>query len=140
MELGILIALETHNCYLHDLPAPSRKLMDITNHDAVGVNLDYCNILLHKNKCSLAESVEQLDGKIYYAHLKNALVPQNSNTFVITQLEQGDINNLEFLELIKENLRSGIIATEYPSSGDGMIAAKRDMEYIKFLKQRLNIK
>lgn len=136
-ELDMLIALETHNCYLHDLPAPSRKLMDMTNHNAIGMNLDYGNIVLNKNNISLSESVDILDGKIYYAHLKNALI--FDKTFMITHLDQGCINNMDFLNLLKNNLKSGLIALEYPNSGDGIIAAQRDMEYVKSIKKRLGI-
>jgi hypothetical protein len=43
------------------------------------------------------------------------------------------------MKKLKDNLRSGILAVEYPAPGDGYIAAKRDMEYIKFLKDSLEI-
>ena len=128
-ELDMLIALETHNCYLHDLPAPSRKLLDMTNHDAIGMNIDYGNIILNKNKCSLPESFDILDGKIYYAHLKNVLM--FGETFMVTHLDQGCIDNMLFLNLLKDNLESDMIALEYPNSGDGVIAAKRDMGIYK---------
>lgn len=136
-ELNMLIALETHTSYLHDLPAPSRKLLDMTNHDAIGMNIDYGNIFINKNKSSLSESFDVLSDKIYYAHLKNVLLC--GAVCVDTHLEQGDINNMDFLKLLKSNLKSDLITLEYPSSGDGIIAAKRDMEYIKFLKKRLGI-
>ena len=136
-ELDMLIALETHNCYLHDLPTPSRKLLDLTNHNAIGMNIDYGNIVLNKNKSSLSESFDIFDGKIYYAHLKNVLIFGDS--FMVTHLDQGCINNMDFLNILRNNLKSGLIALEYPNTGDGVIAAKRDMEYIKFLTKRLEI-
>jgi sugar phosphate isomerase/epimerase len=136
-ELDILIALETHNCYLHDLPDSSRKLLDMTNHSAIGMNIDYGNIFLNKNKSSISETFKILDGKIYYAHLKNVLI--SGEQFMITHLNQGDINNMDFLYLLKDRLKSGMLTLEYPSHGDGIIAAKKDMEYLKFLKHRLKI-
>ena len=54
---------------------------------------------------------------------------------MITQLEQGHIDTMHAMRKLKTNLRSGIMAVEYPAPGDGVIAAKRDMEYIKFLKK-----
>ena len=30
-----------------------------------------------------------------------------------------------------------MLATEYPGTGDGIIFAKRDMEYIEFIKDRI---
>ena len=40
---------------------------------------------------------------------------------------------------LKKYLKGGVIATEYPNPGDGIIAAKKDMDYIKFLKDYLDI-
>ena len=39
-SLGVLIALETHHGYIHDIPSSCRKLMDMVNHDFVCVNYD----------------------------------------------------------------------------------------------------
>jgi sugar phosphate isomerase/epimerase len=137
-ELGMLIGLETHNGYLHDLAKPCAKLMKQTSHDAIGINWDQGNILLNRNGESIDEVFDTLDGKIYYAHLKNALVFRHQ-FYLITHLDQGHIDTRLAMKKLKDNLRSGILAVEYPAPGDGYIAAKRDMEYIKFLKDSLEI-
>ena len=137
-EFGILIALETHNGYLHDLAKPCKKLMDMTQHEAVGINWDQGNIILNKNGESIDEVFDILDGKIYYAHLKNALVYRHQ-MYVITHLEQGHIDTMHAVKKLSSNLKSGIMATEYSASGDGIIAAKRDMEYMKYIKEWLEI-
>jgi sugar phosphate isomerase/epimerase len=137
-ELNMLIALETHNAYLHDLATPCKKLMDMTAHDSVGINYDHGNIILNKNGEPINKVFELLDGKIYYAHLKNAMVFRHQ-LYMITHLDQGHINTMEVMKGLKNNLKSDIIAVEYPATGDGFIAAKRDMEYIKFLKDWLEI-
>ncbi|MCK4981377.1 MAG: sugar phosphate isomerase/epimerase [Victivallaceae bacterium] len=137
-ELDMLIALETHNCYLHDLVKPCKKLMDMTRHDAVGINWDQGNILLNENGESIDEVFDILDGKIYYAHLKNVLVFQHK-LYLVTQLEQGHIDTMHAVKKLKTNLKSGICATEYSAPGDGIIAAKRDMEYMKYIKDWLEI-
>ncbi len=137
-ELGMLIALETHNGYLHDLAKPCRKLMDMTQHDAVGINWDQGNIILNKNGESIDDVFDILDGKIYYAHLKNALVYRHQ-MYMITHLEQGHIDTMHAVRKLSANLKSGIMATEYSAPGDGIIAAKRDMEYMKYIKEWLEI-
>jgi len=137
-ELGMLVALETHNGYLHDLAKPCKKLMDMTQHDAVGINWDQGNILLNENGESIDEVFEILDGKIYYAHLKNVLVFQHK-VYVCTHLEQGHIDTMHAVRKLSSNLKSVICATEYSAPGDGIIAAKRDMEYMKYIKDWLEI-
>ena len=137
-ELDMLIALETHNGYLHDLAKPCKKLMDMTQHDAVGINWDQGNILLNKNGESIDEVFDILDGKVYYAHLKNVLVFQHK-VYMCTHLEQGHIDTMHAVKKLKTNLKSGIMATEYSAPGDGIIAAKRDMEYMKYIKEWLEI-
>lgn len=137
-ELGMLIALETHNGYLHDLAKPCRKLMDMTQHDAVGINWDQGNIVLNKNGESIDEVFKLLDGKIYYAHLKNVLVYRNE-LFLVTHLDQGYIDTMHAVRKLSTNLKSGIMTTEYSAPGDGIIAAKRDMEYMKYIKDWLEI-
>lgn len=137
-ELDMLIALETHNGYLHDLAKPCRKLMDMTGHDAIGINWDQGNILLNRNGESIDEVFAILDGKIYYAHLKNILVYRHQ-LYLVTHLEQGHIDTMHAVRKLKDNLKSGILTVEYSAPGDGIIAAKRDMEYMKYIKDWLEI-
>ena len=56
-----------------------------------------------------------------------------------THLEAGHIDTCKVLAKLKEELKSGIFAIEYACSGDGVIAAKRDMDYIRFLRSWLGI-
>ena len=74
---GILLALESHNCYLHDTIPSCRKLMELTNHPSVGINYDQGNILLNSKGGTIDDAFRELDGKIYYAHLKNMLLTQD---------------------------------------------------------------
>ena len=48
-SLNMLMALETHNSYLHDLAKPCKKLMDMTAHKNIGINYDQGNIILNSN-------------------------------------------------------------------------------------------
>jgi sugar phosphate isomerase/epimerase len=136
-QLNILIALETHNCYLHDLATPSKKLMDLTKHSAVGMNYDHGNILINSNGESIDQVFELLDGKIYYAHLKNIMVYKN--VYLVTRLEEGHIDTMHVTDKLRNNLKSDMVTLEYSAPGDGIIAAKRDMEYMRFIKKELDI-
>ncbi|MDD2479018.1 MAG: sugar phosphate isomerase/epimerase [Victivallaceae bacterium] len=138
---NILIALETHNQYLHDLAKPCRKLMDMTKHDAIGINYDHGNIILNKNGESIADVFKIIGDKIYYAHLKNMFIVGGGadGSYLCTRLADGHINTREVMAGLKKQLRSGMIALEYPNRGDGHYAAMKDIEYIKYLKKELTI-
>ena len=41
------------------------------------------------------------------------------------------------LGLLKDEVKSGVIAVEYACPGDGLIAAKRDIEYVNYLREWL---
>lgn len=139
-SLDMLIALEMHNSYLHDLAKPTKKLLDMVNSDAVGANYDHGNIILNKNGEKVEEVFEILQDKIFYAHLKNVFtVTGGAGGYMITHLSDGCINQYEVMKGLKKYLRSGMFALEYPSKGDGIYGAKIDMEYIKFLKDELEI-
>ncbi|MDD3116659.1 MAG: sugar phosphate isomerase/epimerase [Victivallaceae bacterium] len=137
---NMMIALETHNLYLHDLAKPCRRLLGMTGHDAVGVNYDHGNIILNKDGESIADVFEIIADKIYYAHLKNMFIVGGSDGhYICTRLADGHINTRSVMLGLKKYLRSGMIALEYPNPGDKHYAAFKDMEYIKYLKTELDI-
>lgn len=141
-ELDMWIALETHNCYLHDLVPACRKLLDMCGCERVGINYDQGNIIINKNGCGIDEVYEKLSDKIHYAHLKNMLIPRGvtgNPGFMGCRLSDGMINNMNVMKGLKKYLKTGIMAVEYPVSGDGIYAAYKDIEYIKFLKDYLQI-
>jgi len=140
---GIRLALETHNGYIHDVASSCAKLMAMTDHPAVGINYDHGNIILNKTGESIDKVFELLPDKIYYAHLKNMMIVRLPNdggvSYSVTRLDSGYIDQSRVMRHLKERLVGGIIAIEYPCPGDGVIAALRDMEYIRFLKNELDI-
>ena len=139
-KLGILIALETHNAYLHDIASACRKLMDLTAHDAVGLNYDQGNIILNPNGEGIPQVFETIGDKIYYAHLKNMLmIRKTDGAYCCCRLSDGHIDTTEVLRRLNGTLRSGMFAVEYPNTGDGIYAAFKDMEYIKFIRDYLRI-
>ena len=137
-SVGALLVLETHHGYIHDLPVSCRKILDLVNHDCLGVNYDAGNIFLNRQGGSIADAFRLIGDKIYYAHLKNLLKLPNS-FMCVTRLEEGHIDQMEVMEGLKKHLRSGMLAIEYPATGDGTMAAHRDMDYVRFLKEELEI-
>jgi len=137
--LGVHLALETHNGYLHDLPSACRKLLDMTGHESIGINYDQGNIFINKNGTSIKEYFSVIGKKTYYVHLKNAMAPAGKSFYLITRLEEGHIDNAEILSNLINLDYKGLITLEYPCPGDGIIAAKRDKEYIDYLKKWFKI-
>ncbi len=131
------IALESHNCYLHDLPQACAKLLDMADADRCGINYDHGNIFINHNGVGIDECFKLLNGRIYYAHLKNLMRTPDFKYNLATHLEDGHIDTCQVMKGLANELPDGIIAIEYPCSGDGVIAAKRDMDYIRFLQDFL---
>ena len=78
----------------------------------------------------------------WYAHLKNMLLsplPGGGSSYAVTRLSDGYIDQYRVMQFLKKHLKGDMIAIEYPCPGDGVIAALKDMEYIRFLKNELNI-
>jgi sugar phosphate isomerase/epimerase len=136
-KLNAIIALETHNCYLHDLPKACAKLLKMVNMDNVGVNYDHGNILINKNGSSIEEVFDIIGDKILYVHLKNMFVPFDKSFFLSTRLEEGHIDTMDVVTRLKNNGFNGVLCTEYACTGDGIIAAKRDSDYINFIRNHL---
>ena len=138
-ELDMRFAFETHNVYLHDLPAPTRELIDRISHPRIGVNLDYGNILLHPQGPDIEETFRTLSGHIFLLHLKNMLlIPQRAHDRKIPcRLGDGAINNRQLLRLAMAHGFDGPIVIEAPQPGDRERFAKVDLAYLRELMAEL---
>jgi sugar phosphate isomerase/epimerase len=134
-ELGFAFAFETHNCFLHDLPEPTRRLVEVIGRPSVGINFDYGNIVLHPARPSLAEAVAGCGEAIKYLHLKNVyLLPgRKYQNYISCPLADGAINNRELLGLMRERNFTGPICIEAPRPGDRGHFAVEDLAYLKEL-------
>ena len=128
-DLGFKMAFETHMGYLHDLPGPTRKLLDMIDSPAVGANLDYGNMAYFPQPPALAEVISTLEGCIYMAHLKNSLPAGNTRNAV--GLGDGSINNREFMLLLKASGFAGPLCIEAPRPGDREWFAQQDIAYLR---------
>lgn len=138
-ELGFRFAFETHNVFIHDLPEPTRRLIDRVDRDSVGANLDYGNILLHPNGGTLDQAFETLAGRIYMAHLKNMYrIPQRAyHNWISCALEAGAINNRKLLKHLRAQDMTGPIVIEAPQPGDREWFARTDHAYLRAVMAEL---
>lgn len=129
-ELGFKFAFETHMNYLHDSPEATHRLLGLIEHPNVGTNLDYGNIHYFPKPPSLAATVELLADTVYLVHLKNSIKLPDGQA-VKLGLGDGDINNREFMRLLKDRGYTGPICIEAPRAGDREWFAQQDLAYIK---------
>ncbi len=130
-KIGVKFAFETHMFYIHDLPKPTRKLIDLIDSPAIGINMDYGNTAYFSIKPSVEEAIEIYGNKIFYAHLKNSSVISGTSFCIDTSLCDGEINHRAYLERLIGNGFAGPIAIEAPRDGDREWFAKQDFEYFK---------
>jgi sugar phosphate isomerase/epimerase len=126
-----VLALETHNCYLHDLPEPTRKLLERTGRPRVTANFDMGNIILNSNGPSEKDSVEILKGRIGYCHMKNTVV--FGKLSFRTLLEAGMIDNFLLVRSLLDAGFEGPWGIEYPARGDHNHACGKDIAYFRTL-------
>jgi len=130
-ELGFRLAFETHMGYLHDLPGPTVRLLEMIGSPAVGANLDYGNMAYFPDGPTLGEAVEVLAGRISMVHLKNSVPVPGGR--VPVALADGMINNREFLRLLRDSGFDGPLCIEAPRPGDREWFAQQDIAYLKAL-------
>ncbi len=129
-ELGFRFAFEIHMGYLHDLPASTKRLVDMIGSPAVGALLDHGNVVYFPGAPSLREGIPLLGKGLFYVHLKNSVGIRDGGR-VPTGLGEGEINHREYLRLLKENGFSGPVCIEAPRQGDREWYARQDIAYIK---------
>lgn len=135
-ELGFRFAFETHMNYIHDLPAPTKKLIDMIDKPAVGANLDYGNAVYFQKVPNLKESIDLLGDRLYYVHLKNSISIGGGGRSA-TGLADGEINHRQYLQLLKQAGYEGPIGIEAPRQGDREWFAQADLAYLKQLLRDL---
>lgn len=138
-ELGFRFAFETHNCFIHDLAEPSRKLVDRIGRKSVGINFDFGNMVLNPKGGTLADAFRILGDTIYEVHLKNCyLLPVTKYyNFIPCPLADGVINHREFLRRLKAMNYAGPIAVETPREGDREWFAREDLKYLRTLMEEI---
>lgn len=130
-KIDLRFAFETHMGYIHDLPQPSRRLVDMIDSPMVGLNLDYGNMMLFPEQLPVEQVIDILGNKLYYVHLKNYIRLPESRFRLPAALGDGEINHRLYLEKLQAVGYTGPICLEAPRPGDRLWFAKNDFAYIK---------
>ena len=130
-KIGVKFAFETHPKYINDTPEATKKLVDLIDSPAVGINMDYGNTIYFPVRPSVEEAIDIYGDKLFYIHLKNSSSIPGTKTRIPTNLSDGEINHRAYLEKLHEVGFCGPICIEAPRSGDRVWYAKCDYEYYK---------
>jgi 2-keto-myo-inositol isomerase len=131
-KLGFRFAFETHMNYLHDTIESACRLVRDIDSPAVGINLDYGNLVYFQDVPPLKDTIGMAGEKLFYVHLKNSIgLPGGGR--IGAGLGEGDINNREFLKILKETGYDGPLCVEVPRSGDREEFAENDLRYLRKL-------
>ena len=138
VKLGMRIGFETHMNYIHDTPQSSKKLVDLIDSPAVGVNMDYGNTIYFVNVPNPVETVKLYGDKIFHMHLKNSItLPGGGHQ--ATALWDGEINHRTYMAAIAELGYTGPIGIEAPRGGDREWFARQDLAYFKQLAKEVGL-
>lgn len=127
--LGMKFGFETHMNYIHDLPAPAKKLVDLIDSPAIGINMDYGNTVYFPVRPSVTETIDIYGDKLFYTHLKNSSPVPGGR--IATALGDGEINHRVYIEKLMETGFTGPIGIEAPRGGDRIWFAQNDLAYFK---------
>lgn len=135
LPLGMKFGFETHMRYLHDVPVATKKLVDMIDSPAIGVNMDYGNAVYFPNCPSVTETIDIYGDKLFYLHLKNSATTSNGR--FATALSEGTINHRQYLTKLKQIGFTGPIGIESSRGGDKEWFAKQDIAYFKSIAATL---
>ena len=136
-KIDLRFAFETHMKYVHDLPAQSKKLVDMIASPAVGINMDFGNTYLFPTHPTLEETIDLYGDKIFYTHLKNYITIPGATNKMPASLDGGEINHRAYLEKLRDIGFEGPIAIEAPRPGDRLWFARNDLAYAKQLMSEI---
>lgn len=132
-DYGLKFAFETHMNYIHDLPAPTKKLVDLIDSPQIGINMDFGNVAYFPGYPDLEETIDLYNDKLFYTHLKNSNGIPEIQRRLPCALSEGEINHRIYLSKLKEIGFKGPIGIEAPRPGDREWYARCDFNYVKSL-------
>ena len=136
-RIGVKFAFETHPKYINDTPEATRKLVDLIDSPAVGINMDYGNTVYFPVRPSVEEAIDIYADKLFYVHLKNSSPIPGTKARIPTSLADGEINHRAYLAKLREVGFTGPIGIEAPRTGDRQWYAKCDFGYYKAIAESI---
>lgn len=123
------VVIEIHMNTLHDTIASTARLLDMVAMDNVLANPDPGNMFSTCEADRNPDTLDRLDGRIGYVHLKNCAFRSGEYDYSV-RLADGHIDTFKWLRKLRDLGYAGPICVEYCGEGDPHTAAKRDLRYL----------
>ena len=107
------------------------------DHDSVGMSIDFANLLLTDPLLNLTEAIRTMRSRMVYCHFKNLKFYPWGHDWDLG-LRAGSIDYFEVLAAMRQTGYEGWIGLEYCGSGDPDAFIADDINYLRWLEQRLN--
>ena len=108
-EVGVQLAFETHMRQLTDTLASSRRLMEQTPADVVGMTVDFLNLSFAGEK--MTEVIHVLKDRMVHTHLKNGTIDSNG-AWHFQALDEGLLDYAALLRLLRDAGYTGYLSIE----------------------------
>lgn len=108
-EVGVCLAFETHMRQLTDTLSGSRRLLDMTNSNTVGLTVDFSNMSFAGE--SMTDVISELSGRMYNTHLKNGTIGEDGS-WHFKSLDDGLTNYPIVLSLLRDINYNGYLTIE----------------------------
>ena len=108
-EVGVRLAFETHMRQLTDTLASSQRLLGLAESDAVGLTVDYSNMVFAGE--GAAQVVVDLADRTYNTHLKNGRIDA-SGAWRFEPLDRGWTDYALVLRLLRDKAYRGFLTVE----------------------------
>jgi sugar phosphate isomerase/epimerase len=135
-ETGVRLAVETHMRQLTDTLTGSRRLLDMTPADTIGLTVDFCNLAFAGE--DLAGAVPALQDRMFNAHVKNGYVDA-AGGWQFQALNEGLVDYPSVLGMLRDLGYDGYLAIEClgpEASAHPALVARRDLEtLIRYMKE-----
>lgn len=139
-KFGVRLAFETHMRQLTDTLESSRRFLDMTPSDCVGLTVDFSNLSFAGEKIPMI--ISQLKDRIYHTHIKNGYV-DSAGGWHFQALDSGLTDYSEVILLLRDAGYEGYLSIECLSPKartEPAKTAKRDLQllkhYLKTVRER----
>jgi sugar phosphate isomerase/epimerase len=108
-EVGVCLAFETHMRQLTDTLSGSKRLLEMTNSNTVGLTVDFSNLSFAGE--SMTEVFSALSGRTYNTHLKNGTIGEDGS-WHFKSLDDGLTDYMTVLSLLRDINYEGYLTIE----------------------------
>jgi len=108
-ERGVKLAMETHLNMLTDTIDGTRHFLDLFTSPAVGLTLDFCNVMVGKDDPE--QAVREFAGRTFLCHVKDGILHENGTPEWLP-LGEGSLDYPGIVQSLSQSAYSGYLSLE----------------------------